>query len=394
VKSRRWLSRLAAAWAAVFFLGAGFRALASCAGFGLPFTDLGTTAFCAQIAEAYYSGLSNGTSATAYSPTANVPREQMAAFVTRTLDQSLSRGSRRAALGQWWNSTPHFDQSLGLTTVGTTPQLMASDGADVWVANFAGTVSRVRASDGSVPQTWTGAENATGVLVAMGRVFVTGEVSPGKLFMIDPSQPAGGAVTAVSTTVGGSPQGIAFDGNNIWTANFDGSVSIIVPGTWAVTTVPTGFMTPTGILFDGTNIWVTDRGDETLKKLNANGSIAQSVAVGLNPNYPVFDGHNIWVPNVTGNSVSVVRASDGTVLKTFTTAGGNPAGLNEPSVAAFDGQRILVTNANGGLSLFKATDLTVIAAVPVPGVSVPYGACSDGSGFWAGFESSGKIGRF
>jgi len=90
----------------------------------------------------------------------------------------------------------------------------------------------------------------------------------------------------------------------------------------------------------------------------------------------------------------VVRASDGTVLKTFTTAGGNPAGLNEPSVAAFDGQRILVTNASGGLSLFKATDLTVIAAVPVPGVSIPFGACSDGSGFWASFESSGKIGRF
>src|SRR6185369_8657775 len=106
------------AWAAVFFVGAGYRVLADCSAFGLPFTDLGTTSFCAQIAEAYYTGLSNGTSATAYSPSATVSREQMAAFVTRTLDQSLLRGSRRAALNQWWNSSPHYDQSLGLTTVG------------------------------------------------------------------------------------------------------------------------------------------------------------------------------------------------------------------------------------------------------------------------------------
>ena len=60
----------------------------------LPFTDVaaGNVFFC-SIAEAYFSGLSNGTSATTYSPAANVPREQMAAFVTRTMDQSLTRGA-------------------------------------------------------------------------------------------------------------------------------------------------------------------------------------------------------------------------------------------------------------------------------------------------------------
>src|SRR5688500_11826066 len=68
----------------------------------LPFTDVMGNPFFCQIASAYFSGLTNGTSATTYSPTQNVPREQMAAFVSRTLDQSLKRGSRRAALGQFW----------------------------------------------------------------------------------------------------------------------------------------------------------------------------------------------------------------------------------------------------------------------------------------------------
>src|SRR4030095_14450947 len=68
----------------------------------LPFTDVpGTSTFFCSIASAYYSGLTNGTTATTYSPSANVTRDQMAAFVTRTLGQSLKRGSRRAALQQW-----------------------------------------------------------------------------------------------------------------------------------------------------------------------------------------------------------------------------------------------------------------------------------------------------
>src|SRR5687768_6678509 len=61
----------------------------------LPFTDVMGNPFFCQIAQAYFSGLTNGTSATTYSPSANVSREQMAAFITRTQDSALKRGSRR-----------------------------------------------------------------------------------------------------------------------------------------------------------------------------------------------------------------------------------------------------------------------------------------------------------
>src|SRR6266850_938741 len=109
----------------------------------LPFTDVMGNLFFCSIAEAFFSGLTNGTTATTYSPAQNVPREQMAAFVTRTLDQSLKRGSRRAALDQYW--TPTSSAGLALTTVGSSPGSITCDGADLWVAN-SGTVSRVRAS--------------------------------------------------------------------------------------------------------------------------------------------------------------------------------------------------------------------------------------------------------
>jgi hypothetical protein len=85
----------------------------------LPFEDVSSASiFFCSIASAYFSGLTSGTTATTYSPNTPVLRDQMAAFTTRTLDQSLRRGSQRAALGQWWTSrTPAAHPR---TTVGTS----------------------------------------------------------------------------------------------------------------------------------------------------------------------------------------------------------------------------------------------------------------------------------
>jgi len=355
-----------------------------------PFTDV-SGPFCPFILQIYYLGITAGTSPTTYSPDDPVTRAQAAVFIARSFDQSVKRSSRRAALDQWW--TPQNAQSLGLTTVGTLPLLVKSDGADLWVANLiTGTVSRVRASDGKLLETWTGASSATGVLVAMGRVFVTGQTFPGSLYMIDPTQ-AAGAVTTVVSSLGASPLEMAFDGSRIWTANQNGSVSIVTPGPtlpWAVTTIMTGFSTPVGILYDGTNIWVTNHGPGTLLKLDSNGSILQTVTVGMMPDFPSFDGTNIWVPNAGSNSVTVVRASTGAVLATLT---GN--GLNTPYATAFDGERILVTNQNGSsVSLWKAADLMPLGSFSTGPGTNPFGACSDGLNFWITLPGTGQLARF
>jgi len=320
----------------------------------------------------------------------------MAAFVTRTQDSSLRRGSKRAALQQFWTTTPRYDASLGglgTTAVGgNATQLAASDGEDVWVASAAsGTVARVRGSDGKLLETWTGANNAFGVLAAMGRGFVIGAISLTNLYMINPSQPAG-AVTVVASTAG-SGGGIAFDGSRIWTANGSpGSVSIITPTAfppWSVLNLP-GFMSPVGILFDGSNIWVTEKDGGTLKKLDQNGTVVGTVTVGSGPQLPAFDGTNIWVPNSGSSTLSVVRASTGTVVATLS---GN--GLSSPFQAAFDGQRILVTNlGNQSVSLWKAADLTPIGNFSTGSTGSPLGACSDGTNFWITLFGSNRLARF
>src|SRR5688572_837734 len=139
----------------------------------LPFTDVMGNPFFCQIAAAYFSGLANGTSATTYSPGDTVTREQMAAFITRTMDQSLKRGSRRAVAKKWF--TPQDANSLTLTDVGDFPVLVEFDGTDIWVANAgSGSVMRIRTSDGKLLDTWTGADIPFGIVAAMGKIFITG----------------------------------------------------------------------------------------------------------------------------------------------------------------------------------------------------------------------------
>lgn len=353
----------------------------------LPFTDVMGNPFFCDIAEAFFSGLTNGTTPTTYSPAQNVPREQMAALITRTLDQSLKRGSERTTHKQF--STPRSADGLGLTTVGTLPFQVESDGADLWVANnTSATVSRVRASDGKLLDAWSGATNANGVLAAKGLIFVTGFTSPGSLYQIDPRLPAG-AVATLTSSLGNGPRGITFDGKRIWTANFfGGSVSIVSLNPVGVNTV-SGFGVPIGILYDGANIWVSDEGASKLFKVDSNGDIIQTVNQS-DPRFPVFDGTNIWVPNFGSNVVTVVRASTGAVLATLT---GN--GLNGPFTAAFDGERIIVTNFTGSsVSLWKATDFSPLGSVSTGSGTVPFGTCSDGLNFWITLQTTNQLARF
>ncbi len=356
----------------------------------LPFTDVGSSVFFCQIAEAYFSGLTNGTTSTTYSPSDVVSRDQMAAFVSRTQDSALKRGSRKAALGRW-GFPSQVRLHLGQGVVGAGAREVKSDGVDLWVASeTAGTVTRVRASDGVSLGTWTGAPGAYGVLVGdEGAIWVTGHTSAGNgtLYVIDPALPPGAANPVA--TLGSFPYDIAYDGRYIWTANAGGSVTKF--GGATTTQMTAGFYAPFGIVYDGANLWVTDDGDDKLKKLDSSGFGIPliGVSVGSTPRFPLFDGSNIWVPNFFSNSITVVRARDGVVLATLT---GN--GLDHPNQAAFDGQFILVTNYNGhSVSLWKAADLSPVGSFTTELNAIPYGACSDGIRFWIAIDS-GTLGRF
>jgi hypothetical protein len=358
-----------------------------------PYTDVAsvTDPFCPGIMEAYVTGVSKGTTPTSFSPNNTVTRVQMTTFLQRSLDQGLTRASRRAAVNQWWTpQSPSVMQAVAFG-VSSPPSACAADGENIWTA--AGSeVVQVQGSSGAIVGTWTGANSAEGVQVAAGKVYVAGNTSPGSLYVIDPTLPPG-AVTVASSTLGNLPFGIAFDGTNIWTANQGGSVSIISPQSpYTVTTVTTGFSSLYGILYDGKNIWVTDYNANTLLKLDSAGAILQTVPVGTNPWWPVFDGANIWVPNYVANTVTVVQASTGNVVATLVDVAGS---VHCPKSLSFDGERVFLTNNTGdSVTTFKAADLSVIANVPMAPYTTPGGSCSDGINFWFTANAPNSLLRF
>ena len=94
------------------------------------------------------------------------------------------------------------------------------------------------------------------------------------------------------------------------------------------------------------------------------------------------------MPNLGSNTVTVVRAASGAVLATLS---GN--GLSFPLTAAFDGQRILVTN-NDSVSLWKAADLTPLGSVSTGAGTFAEGAASDGINFWITLAGTNQLARF
>jgi DNA-binding beta-propeller fold protein YncE len=74
--------------------------------------------------------------------------------------------------------------------------------------------------------------------------------------------------TGVQFSVGSAPQGVAFDGTNIWVANAGSNTATKLPASTGATvgTYNVGgdlF----GVAFDGTNIWVTHLGGSTVAKM-------------------------------------------------------------------------------------------------------------------------------
>src|SRR6478609_2096564 len=133
-RARRFSILLPALAAALLTGGAG--ALLGVCG---PFTDVSDATFCPFVLEIFTLAITTGTTPTTYDPAGNVTRLQMAAFLARSVDRVLQRGSRRPALGQFW--TPQ-NGILGLTTLSPNVQGVVSDGVDLWVCSN-GPVHRV-----------------------------------------------------------------------------------------------------------------------------------------------------------------------------------------------------------------------------------------------------------
>src|SRR5215471_11520380 len=110
-----------------------------------PFTDVALDVFCPFVLEVFYTGITTGTTPTTYDPASPVSRLQMAAFLSRTVDGVVRRGSRRTPLNKFWTQK----NVLNPIQTGGGSYLADTDGTDIWVASRdANWIQRLDGSDG------------------------------------------------------------------------------------------------------------------------------------------------------------------------------------------------------------------------------------------------------
>ncbi len=153
--------------------------------------------------------------------------------------------------------------------------------------------------------------------------------------------------------VGNQSMGIAFDGTNMWVANWgDNNVSVInaftgQPAIFSPVNVGNG---PQSVAFDGTNMWVTNEGSNNVSTINAaTGVVVNTVAVGTYPSGIAFDGTNMWVVNSGSNNASVINVATGQAASFSPIAvGASPSGV------AFDGTNMWVANGDNTVTRIPA----------------------------------------
>jgi hypothetical protein len=188
----------------------------------------------------------------------------------------------------------------------------------------------------------------------------------------------------MTPTVGAVPWGMAFDGANMWVANtFSNSVSVLRASDGFHVMTPTVGIAPQGIAFDGTNMWVAG-GDYPVSVLRASdGFHVMTPTTSFALSAIAFDGANMWLVSNNSHNVSVLRASDGFHVMTVDVG-------SMPRSIAFDGTNMWVgNNASNNVSVVRASDGYHVMT-PTVGAG-PWGIAFDGTNMWVVNSGSGSV---
>jgi outer membrane lipoprotein-sorting protein len=185
--------------------------------------------------------------------------------------------------------------------------------------------------------------------------------------------------------VGSAPVYVTFDGSNIWVGNRDSNnvSKLRVSDGATLGTFPTGGNEPQWSAFDGSNIWIANGSSSSVTKMRtSDGSIIATYPTGTFPAGVVFDGTNVWIANAGSSSVTKLRASDGANLGTFGVG-------SQPVQLAFDGSNIWVSNLSSNtVSKIRASDGATLGTFSV---NSPHGIAFDGTNIWVVSRFSNKV---
>lgn len=298
--------------------------------------------------------------------------------------QGQTTNPLKIALQKWYSANRYFVATLPTSATGGANVAMF-DGLNMWVGTNNGTVVRFN----QYAQTFTSVSTSAVSPLSMafdGRNVWVANYDSGKIDKIEASM----ATLKSTTQCGTNAEGIVFDGTKIWVAHCNGGsnggIQSIDPDTGvASSTYAMNGCCAQGLTFDGTYLWVACWQANKLIKILPGSSSGTDIALSyVSTTGMVFDGANVWASNGAGNTVTKVRISDNAVTYvTLTTAISNAS----PRGMAFDGDYVWVawrdtsSGGHGYVSRIKTSDNSKVDFDLGAGVT-PRGVAFDGTNIW------------
>ena len=147
-----------------------------------------------------------------------------------------------------------------------------------------------------------------------------------------------GAVTDSISTPGYVPRGLAFDGRLLWVADAEEMrLYAINPVTGIVEqTIPCPIPEPTGLGWDGRHLWISAGGYDKIDLISTDDgtTIASIPAPSAHTDALTFDGSYLWMADRFADKVFMVAPASGDVVLRFASPGPYPCGL------AWDGKAL------------------------------------------------------
>jgi YVTN family beta-propeller protein len=200
---------------------------------------------------------------------------------------------------------------------------------------------------------------AQNMFVAMSGLDQVGVVNLGSNLFITGIPVAGTPVALVGSS----------DGNRLYSANANGTVSVIDARNFVEDATVAVGADPAHIVIssDSQFVYVVNRGSGTVSRITAGTNAVTTITVGTAPNYAFFDPRllRVYVANTGSNSVSIINADPlaaGFGQVTNVNVGSSPRFVT----ALADGSKAYVSNAGSGtVSVISSLSNTVLHTVTV-----------------------------
>ncbi len=193
-------------------------------------------------------------------------------------------------------------------------------------------------------------------------------------------QAAPGDTTRSVPSPANCPQGLTFDGAQIWCADRKSDYLYRVdPRHGEVTdSLPSPGYVPRGLAWDGTYLWCVDAGEELLYGIDpATHIVERTIPCPVSrPNGLAWDGQYLWLADYGDDQLHQISTEDGTTIMSLPAPSGDPCGL------AFDGSYLWVSDRSKD-EIYAVTPDTgaVVITLHAPAPHA-WGLAWDGAHLW------------